>query len=115
MGDFAGGLLKYLRVHPVLRLTIAGGFAKLTKLAQGALDLHSGRSQVRYEHGFQQRAGTLGAERTIAKQRIRSCQHCARGAGNDPAEAGLDLPSDWSLPEARNTALETLRGAPGRG
>ncbi len=46
MGDFAGGLLKYLRKHPVDRLTIAGGFAKLTKLAQGALDLHSGRSQV---------------------------------------------------------------------
>ncbi|THV25850.1 cobalt-precorrin-5B (C(1))-methyltransferase [Peteryoungia ipomoeae] len=46
MGDFAGGLLKYLRQHPVARLTIAGGFAKLTKLAQGALDLHSSRSQV---------------------------------------------------------------------
>ncbi len=46
MGDFAGGLLKYLKVHPVPRLTIAGGFGKLTKLAQGALDLHSSRSQV---------------------------------------------------------------------
>ena len=46
MGDFAGGLLKYLRRHPVARLTIAGGIGKLTKLAQGAMDLHSGRSQV---------------------------------------------------------------------
>ena len=46
MGDFAGGLLKYLRTHPVARLTIAGGFAKITKLAQGAMDLHSGRSTV---------------------------------------------------------------------
>ena len=46
MGDFAGGVLKYLRQHPVGRLTIAGGFAKLTKLAQGSLDLHSARSQV---------------------------------------------------------------------
>lgn len=46
MGDFAGGLLKYVRSHPVPRLTIAGGFAKMTKLAQGALDLHSGRSEV---------------------------------------------------------------------
>ncbi|ODS52213.1 MAG: cobalt-precorrin-5B (C(1))-methyltransferase [Agrobacterium sp. SCN 61-19] len=46
MGDFAGGLLKYLRAHPVPRLTIAGGFAKMTKLAQGALDLHSSRSQI---------------------------------------------------------------------
>lgn len=46
MGDFAGGLMKYLRKHPVPRLTIGGGIAKMTKLAQGALDLHSARSQV---------------------------------------------------------------------
>ena len=46
MGDFAGGLLKYLRRHPLPRLTIGGGFAKLAKLAAGHLDLHSGRSQV---------------------------------------------------------------------
>ncbi len=49
MGDFVGGLLKYLRRHPVERVTIAGGFAKLVKLAQGAMDLHSGRSQVDFE------------------------------------------------------------------
>jgi cobalt-precorrin-5B (C1)-methyltransferase len=49
MGDFVGGLLKYLRRHPVERLTIAGGFAKLLKLAQGAMDLHSGRSTVDFE------------------------------------------------------------------
>lgn len=46
MGDFAGGVLKYLRVNPVPRVTIGGGFGKIVKLAQGALDLHSGRSQV---------------------------------------------------------------------
>ncbi len=46
MGDFAGGLLKYLRSHPVPRVTIGGGFAKICKLGQGALDLHSGRSQL---------------------------------------------------------------------
>ncbi|MFP6758261.1 MAG: cobalt-precorrin-5B (C(1))-methyltransferase [Alphaproteobacteria bacterium] len=46
MGDFAGGLLKYLRDHPVDKLSIAGGFAKLTKLGCGDLDLHSGRSEV---------------------------------------------------------------------
>ncbi len=46
MGDFAGGLLKYLRRHPIPRITIAGGFAKISKLAQGNMDLHSGRSEV---------------------------------------------------------------------
>lgn len=46
MGDFVGGMIKYLRRHPVERVTIGGGIGKLTKLAQGASDLHSGRSQV---------------------------------------------------------------------
>ncbi len=49
MGDFAGGLLKYLRTKPIPRLTIAGGPGKMSKLAQGALDLHSKRSQVDFE------------------------------------------------------------------
>ncbi len=46
MGDFAGAVLKYLRTHPVKKLIIAGGFAKISKLAQGHMDLHSKRSQV---------------------------------------------------------------------
>lgn len=46
MGDFVGGTLKYLRRYPVPRLTIAGGFAKLVKLAQGHLFLHSSKSRV---------------------------------------------------------------------
>ena len=46
MGDFVGGTLKYLRRHPIPRLTLAGGIAKFTKLSLGALDLHSKRSQV---------------------------------------------------------------------
>jgi cobalt-precorrin-5B (C1)-methyltransferase len=49
MGDFAGGVLKYVKVNPVPRITIGGGFAKIVKLAQGAMDLHSGRSQVDFE------------------------------------------------------------------
>jgi cobalt-precorrin-5B (C1)-methyltransferase len=46
MGDFVGGMLKYLRTHPVPRVTIAGGVGKMTKLAQGLLDLHSRRGSV---------------------------------------------------------------------
>ena len=46
MGDFVGGLLKYLKKNPVARITIGGGIGKMTKLAQGARDLHSKRSQV---------------------------------------------------------------------
>ena len=46
MGDFAGGLLKYLARNPVPRVTIGGGIGKMTKLAQGARDLHSDRSRL---------------------------------------------------------------------
>lgn len=46
MGDFVGGMLKYLRAHPVPRVSIAGGVAKMTKLAQGRLDLHSKRGEA---------------------------------------------------------------------
>jgi len=46
MGDFVGGMLKYLRRHPVPRVTVAGGVAKMTKLAQGRLDLHSRRGEA---------------------------------------------------------------------
>lgn len=46
MGDFVGGMLKYVRQHPVARVTVAGGFAKMSKLGQGLLDLHSKRGSV---------------------------------------------------------------------
>jgi cobalt-precorrin-5B (C1)-methyltransferase len=58
MGDFVGGLLKYLRRHPIPRVTIAGGFGKLVKFSQGALDLHSARSQVDFDR-LAERAGDL--------------------------------------------------------
>lgn len=50
MGDFAGGMLKYLMKHPVPRVTIGGGIGKIAKLAQGEMDLHSKRSQVDKAH-----------------------------------------------------------------
>ncbi|MEM1301506.1 MAG: cobalt-precorrin-5B (C(1))-methyltransferase [Pseudomonadota bacterium] len=62
MGDFAGGMLKYLARHPVEHLTIGGGIGKLTKLAQGATDLHSSRSQV----DFADLAQRFGADAATA-------------------------------------------------
>ncbi len=46
MGDFAGALLKHLRRAAVPRLSLAGGFGKISKLAAGHLDLHSHHSRV---------------------------------------------------------------------
>ncbi|MGD9539366.1 cobalt-precorrin-5B (C(1))-methyltransferase [Methylocystis sp.] len=89
MGDFVGGLLKYLHKHPIARVTIGGGFAKLTKLAQGRLDLHSGRSSVDLAH-LAQTAREVGAGQEIAalianaNSALEALQ-IAQGAGIDLA------------------------------
>ncbi len=79
MGDFAGGTLKYLRQHPVQRLTIAGGFGKLAKLAAGHLDLHSSRSRSRCRCAGGARGG---AGRRRGRARANS-QCRVRGRGPD--------------------------------
>ncbi|HEV7373041.1 cobalt-precorrin-5B (C(1))-methyltransferase [Arenibaculum sp.] len=106
MGDFAGGLLKYLRRHPLPRLTIAGGFGKITKLGQGFLDLHSGRSQVDFAW-LAERLAELGADGGLV----------ARAHGANTAKEVLDLAAAAGLPladlvaaHARAAALDVLDG-----
>jgi cobalt-precorrin-5B (C1)-methyltransferase len=67
MGDFVGGILKYLRTHPVPRVTIAGGVGKMTKLAQGLLDLHSRRGSVDLGVLAQLAAGAGGSPKLGAR------------------------------------------------
>src|ERR1700720_860880 len=71
MGDFVGGMLKYLRRHPVARVTIAGGVGKMTKLAQGLLDLHSKRGAGRPRQ-VGRRLGRAGAAHRRLEHRGRS-------------------------------------------
>jgi cobalt-precorrin-5B (C1)-methyltransferase len=108
MGDFAGGLLKYLRQNPVDRLTIAGGFAKMTKLAQGALDLHSGRSQV--DMGFFEKLMEGDDLNQSLKDRIQSA-NTALEVLEAIQGTGIDLPARIAE-KALQTACETLRDAP---
>ena len=90
MGDFVGGLLKYVKRHPVEKVTIAGGFAKLTKLAQGAMDLHSGRSQVDMES----LAALLPAE-LVERARTANTANEVLGLGGAPlANAVAQLARD---------------------
>ncbi|MEK7245983.1 MAG: cobalt-precorrin-5B (C(1))-methyltransferase [Pseudomonadota bacterium] len=104
MGDFAGGLFKYLRRHPVPRLTLAGGPGKLAKLGQGHLDLHSSRSRLDLA-GLARTARGAGAdEATVA--RIAS----AAGGGEALASAGDFAPklAQAIATEARAAAARTL-------
>jgi cobalt-precorrin-5B (C1)-methyltransferase len=106
MGDFAGGLLKYLRSHPVPRLTIAGGFAKLTKLAQGNLDLHSARSQVDFDRLAQIASGLAPLSENDLGTRIRNANTAAEAL---EIASGLPL-ADTIAAQARGVALATLAG-----
>jgi cobalt-precorrin-5B (C1)-methyltransferase len=106
MGDFAGGMLKYLRGHPIPRLTIGGGFAKLCKLAQGHLDLHSGRSQVDLAW-LADAAERIGADEETAN-RIRDAGS-AGGALAIAVSAELPL-ADEIAAGARATSLGVLDG-----
>ncbi len=100
MGDFVGGMLKYLRRHPIARLTLAGGFAKLAKLAAGHLDLHSSRSGVDLPVLAQ-----LLAERGAAGELVA----CAKDA--DSAHQVLELAQGVGLPLADDVALRARRVA----
>lgn len=108
MGDFVGAVLKYLRQHPRPRLTICGGFAKLSKLANGHLDLHSGRSQVDKAH--------LAA---LAEQAGAPADLVGRLHGVNTGLEALTLCREAGVPlgdevayAARQSALEVLQGAP---
>ncbi len=106
MGDFAGGMLKYLRRAPIQRVTIAGGFAKMVKLGQGLLDLHSKR-------------GTLDldwiAERLLAMGAPVDLVTSVRGANTAQEALGLSRQADLKLGDvvaaaAWETAAPVLAG-----
>ncbi len=104
MGDFVGGTLKYLRTHPLPLLTIAGGFAKLVKLAQGHLFLHSSKSQVDMDR-LADLLASIGAPTEMTEE--------ARGANTAAQVLALaqsrDLPlANAVAARARKVALATV-------
>ncbi|MTI43844.1 cobalt-precorrin-5B (C1)-methyltransferase [Roseibium hamelinense] len=108
MGDFAGGMLKYLRAHPVPKLTMAGGFAKFTKLAQGALDLHSARSQVEFEF-LASLLSEYGADRGLI-DRARTA-NTAKEVLDMATEADFDISGPLAI-KSKQAVRKILRSAP---
>ena len=106
MGDFVGGMLKYLRTHPVPRLSIAGGVAKMTKLAQGRLDLHSARGSADFD-ALAKLAAQEGADARV-QTLIRQANTVAQ-AFEDAAGAGIVL-GDQVARHAWHSAAALLEG-----
>jgi len=105
MGDFVGGTLKYLRSHTVPRVTLGGGFAKMSKLAAGHLDLHSGKTRLESE-SLARMLEDLGAKNLAAPARA------AQSGGEILALAqkgGVDLAALVAR-RAREVALAAVGG-----
>ena len=108
MGDFAGGLLKYLRRHPVGRVSIGGGVAKMTKLAQGFLDLHSRRGQADMAR-LAERAHGIGAPDGLVAAIAQA--HSVASAFALAADAGCPL-GPVVARDAWRKAADVLAGTP---
>ena len=106
MGDFVGGLLKYLRHNPIPKITIAGGFAKMIKLGQGAADLHSDRSQVDFT-ALAKLAAPIGIEQDF----VTSANSVLEVVDMITTDKRRLLAKAVAL-GAHATALKTLRNAP---
>jgi len=107
MGDFVGGMLKYLRTHAVPRVTIAGGVAKMTKLAQGLLDLHSKRGAVDLD-ALARFARAAGASAALEARILAS--NTAAEAFAHAAGEGVALGNEVAR-AAQQTAARAVAGA----
>lgn len=104
MGDFVGAVLKYLKKAPVERLSLAGGFGKISKLAAGHLDLHSRSSGI--DLGLlAEQAGLLGADKEL-QAAIRAA-NTSQGALQLARQADLPL-GDRICQRAREQALRIV-------
>lgn len=106
MGDFIGGMLKYLRTHPVPRITIAGGVAKMSKLAQGMLDVHSKRGRAD-QQALADIATSVGGDAALAAK-ITASNTVAEAFGH-AAAAGIQL-GDAVATRAWQVAAPVLQG-----
>jgi len=92
MGDFVGAMLKYLRreknIIGIGKLSISAGFGKLTKLANGHLDLNSRQSSIDFQQ-LADIATALGA--TDALQQEILTANTTIEVFNKTNAAGLDI------------------------
>lgn len=106
MGDFAGGMLKYLRGHPVPKVSIAGGIGKMAKLAQGLLDLHSRSGRLDLAQ-LAERARALGADAGL----VQAMSAANNGADAVQLAAAAGLPLGNAIAAAAwETAAKVLAG-----
>jgi len=88
MGDFVGAVLKHLRKVPVDKLSLCGGFGKISKLAAGHMDLHSRHSSIDLPQ-LATWAADIGADETL-QQAIRAANTSQQAVAMSAAQ-GIKL------------------------
>jgi cobalt-precorrin-5B (C1)-methyltransferase len=71
MGDFAGAVLKHSKKVAVKQLTFCGGIGKISKLANGHMDLNSRVSAIDFQH-MVDIAKSFGANETLLQKIIQA-------------------------------------------
>ena len=105
MGDFVGGMLKYMRQNPVPNLSIFGGFGKMVKLAQGALDFIRRAPQVDFTA-----LADMAADIGLPRDRVASANTVLEVASFAKFKPTLCLQNSVAA-AAHATALKHLKGA----
>jgi cobalt-precorrin-5B (C1)-methyltransferase len=99
MGDFVGAVLKHLRKVPVAKLSICGGFGKISKLAARHMDLHSRHSSIDLPQ-LARWAADGGADETLqqaireantSQQALALCAAVSVPLGNIVCQHALDF------------------------
>ena len=87
MGDFVGAVFKQLKKSPVAKLSLVAGFGKLSKLANGHMDLHSRSSDI-----------DLKALAKIAKQAGANTELCQQITSSNTSLQALELSQQHNIP-----------------
>jgi len=104
MGDFAGAALKHLRKVPIEKLSICGGFGKITKLANRHMDLNSRISSIDFEQ-IARVAAEQGANQALQSEILKA--NTSMQALALCQRQGVDL-AEGMCRQARAFALDKL-------
>jgi len=112
MGDMFGALLKYLKKHPLPRVTLASGFGKLSKFAAGHPDTHSQRCAIDFDF-IAAEAAAVGADEALQAsiraantsiEALEACQKAGVALGDRMALKGLERMRAY-LPQGQHLSV----------
>lgn len=111
MGDFSGAVLKHLKKVPVSKLSICGGFGKISKLACKNMDLNSRSSSIDFRFladiAAAQGAGNQLVEKILAANTSMEAYHICQKESVNIADSICEQAREFACSVAgNNTEIE---------